>query len=471
MRLAHRASIRRLASKPDLKATLNLPRTEFALHANLALTEHRLVPRLAHEHFSRQADARASAPPFVLHDGPPYANGELHMGHFLNKALKDMINRWKLLRGYRIEFTPGWDCHGLPIELRALQLAGAEAAHELPPLRVREQAAECARQTIAEQRQSFVRWGVMADWHAPYTTMQPRYEAAQLGVLRAMLRRGLLFRGVRPVHWSPASRTALAEAELDYVDAHESSAAYVAFSLARDGALPHALTAASAADAPPALVVWTTTPWTLPANQAICAREDLVYALVRVGEMTVTLGESGAGGAGGAVGAVGAATAAVAPAPTSLLLVAEARVGALGAALGRELHVCHTLEGNALRGLWCLHPLSGRRVPVLFGEHVTDTAGTGLVHTAPGHGPEDFAVGQAHGLASACPVDEHGRFTRDTDEAVPFVGLHVLKEGNAKVLEALTARGALVHVERYLHRYPYDWLNYDYDYLHMSMIG
>ena len=168
MRLAHRATIRRLASKPDLKATLNLPRTEFALHANLALTEHRLVPRLAHEHFSRQADARASAPPFVLHDGPPYANGELHMGHFLNKSLKDMINRWKLLRGYRIEFTPGWDCHGLPIELRALQLAGAEAAHELPPLRVREQAAECARQTIAEQRQSFVRMHTL-------TRPTPRY--------------------------------------------------------------------------------------------------------------------------------------------------------------------------------------------------------------------------------------------------------------------------------------------------------
>ena len=194
-----------------LKSSLNLPRTDFPLHANPALTEPRLVERLAHEHFATQALQRTAAPPFVLHDGPPYANGELHMGHFLNKALKDMINRWKLLRGHRIHYTPGWDCHGLPIELRALQLAGAEAAHELPPLEIRELAAQCATNAIESQRASFVRWGIMADWQAPYTTMQPAYEAAQLGVLKSMLSRGLIFRGARPVHWSPASRTARSE--------------------------------------------------------------------------------------------------------------------------------------------------------------------------------------------------------------------------------------------------------------------
>ena len=425
-----------------IKASLTLPSTAFPLHAKHAANEPALAAKLAVDHYASQTKLRAanSTRDFILHDGPPYANGELHMGHFLNKALKDMINRWQLLRGRRVRFTPGWDCHGLPIELRALQLAGGtEAAHALSPLQIRAQAADCAREAIDAQRSSFMRWGVMGDWSQPYTTMQPAYEAAQLGVLQDMIANGLIVRGARPVHWSPASRTALAEAELDYVDAHKSSAAFIAFPLlSQPSSSSESLDGAS-------LVIWTTTPWTIPANQAVCAREDLTYALVEVGDEVEGSSEEGKGNDGAA------------DAP-SLLILAEARLPALRDALGRELIVKRTLPGSELSGLHCAHPLSGRQVPLLFGDHVTEDAGTGLVHTAPGHGPEDFVIGNAHGLPAACPVDELGCFTSATDEAAPFSGMAVLGEGNKAVIDTLRSNGSLLSVDsKYLHRYPYDW--------------
>lgn len=438
------------SSAQRTKATLSLPTTTFPLHPKHAVNEPVLAPRLADSHYKRQAELHAAEPPeaeFVLHDGPPYANGELHMGHFLNKTLKDMINRWMLLRGRRIRFTPGWDCHGLPIELRALQLAGATAAHTLPPLQILEQAAACALEAIEAQRASFMRWGIMGDWSRPYTTMQPEYEAAQLGVLEAMLGRGLIVRGERPVHWSPASRTALAEAELDYVDGHTSSAAYIAFSLLPS---PSASATVTQQLEGASLVIWTTTPWTVPANQAVCASADLVYALVEVGGRVQSASDNATGdeAPGGAAGT---------PVEGRRLLVAEARVDALQEALGRQLSVRATLPGSQLAGHTCVHPLSSRHVPLLFGDHVTDTAGTGLVHTAPGHGPEDFALGSAHGLPAACPVDETGTFVPLTYEAAPFAGLFVLTEGNQAVLDALERNGALLCVSPYVHRYPYDW--------------
>jgi isoleucyl-tRNA synthetase len=366
------------------------------------------------------------------------------MGHFLNKALKDMINRWMLLRGCRVDFTPGWDCHGLPIELRALQIAGVDSAHALPPLQIRSQAAACAREAIDAQRASFVRWGVMGDWEKPYTTMQPTYEAAQLGVLEAMLGRGLVFRGARPVHWSPASRTALAEAELDYVDAHSSTAAFVAFPVrvGGEGSPPPSWMAADAS-----LVIWTTTPWTLPANEAVCARADLTYSLVEVDEREAGRGEGSEGGGGGGRGGGSG----------ERLVVASSRVEALEEALAQPLRIHATFPGAELGGLRCAHPLSGREVPILFAEHVTDTAGTGLVHTAPAHGPDDYAVGLEHGLSLVCPVDERGLFTAAVDEAAPFVGLEVLSTGNVAVLDALRSSGALLAASEYSHRYPYDW--------------
>jgi isoleucyl-tRNA synthetase len=409
----------------SIKATLNLPKTTFPLYSNPAIAEPPMAPLLSQELYAHQAAVRTDAPLFVLHDGPPYANGDLHMGHFLNKVLKDVFSRWRLLCGDRIHYVPGWDCHGLPIELKALQASGAEAAHALPPLELRSIAAACAREAVASQRHSFLRWGIMADWGGAYTTMQPAYEAAQLGVLREMLQRGLVFRGARPVHWSPASRTALAEAELEHVDDHVSTAAYIAFPLAQ---APVAFTRGSVETAGPVeMLIWTTTPWTIPANQAVCANAELGYALAAF-EL---------------------------PSGRRQLILAESTLEAVAAALGAlSFDVVTTMPGTALGGLRCEHPLSGRQVPLLLAEHVTGGTGTGLVHTAPGHGADDFAVGQAHGLDTTAPVDERGRFTDAVAEAAPFVGLPVLSEGTAAVIKALKATDKLLAADPYTHRYP-----------------
>ncbi|KAL1495450.1 hypothetical protein AB1Y20_016818 [Prymnesium parvum] len=404
--------------KASLKASLNLPKTSFPLNPKPAAVEPCFAPRLSSGHYKAQVASRAGAEAFVLHDGPPYANGELHMGHFLNKVLKDVINRWKLLQGYRVHYVPGWDCHGLPIELKALEALGADAAADLAPLELRKAAAECARHAIRAQREAFLRWGVMADWDHAYTTMQPAYEAAQLGVLRGMLQRGLIHRGERPVHWSPVMRTALAEAELEYERGHVSTAAYIRFGAAPASPLAAALQLEEGVGA----LIWTTMPWTIAANQALCVNPTFVYA------------------------------------PMQWLLVAESRVEAVAAALGAEVVQRGAgLAGRDLAGMEWEHPLSRRRVPMLCGAHVTDDSGTGLVHTAPGHGDVDFAVGKAHGLHIASPVDERGCFTTGTAEAAPFAGLPVLGEGNVAVLEALRGRGALLASAPYTHSYPYDW--------------
>ena len=359
-----------------------------------AAAEEPLIERLCDEHYAWQASSRAGAPLFVLHDGPPYANGPLHMGHLLNKVLKDTILRAKLLRGYRVHFRPGWDCHGLPIELKALELARERREAVPDAAATRAAAAQCAADTIAIQRSSFKRWGVMGDWERPYLTMSPEYEAAQLEVFRRMVRRDLIFRGERPVHWSPASRTALAEAELEYVDDHVSTAAYVGFGLragARASAGARALLEGGGGAAPIA-AIWTTTPWTLPANQAVCVGADLTYTLA-------------------------------AAASSERYIVAEPRREALAEALGTPLEAIGSVVGSELEGCVCVHPLSAREVPILFGGHVSADAGTGLVHTAPAHGLDDFSVCQENGLLeTACPVDADGRFT-DEGDAAPFAGL------------------------------------------------
>ena len=492
------------------------------------------------------------------------------MGHFLNKVLKDTINRWQMLKGRRVHYQPGWDCHGLPIEIRALQQAAAAAASAgdgaappslaEDPLLLREAAAACARDAMAGQLTSFERWGVMGAWDAPYTTMQPAYEAAELGVLRSLLRRGLIYRGRRPVHWSPATRTALAEAELEYPEGHTSVAAYIGFGLLPPAPPPRsdaaaASQAATATTALPADVaaamgaaggvlvpIWTTTPWTIPANQAVCANADLEYLLVTVAPGSAAPGSAAQTAHDGAEGAQGAVEAQalevrrlkdeglgnkeprVAAAVAELLrlkamlsqeppaqdterpqqpaaaqpavgqqaaglagrvmLVAAARLEAVQAALGvtlQPLPGAEAMTGAQLQGLRCAHPLSGRAVPLLCAAHVTDAAGTGFVHTAPAHGPEDFEVGETHGLSLVCAVDEAGRFSTAQavaeaeaeaeagegqggggggTEAAAFDGLPVLTEGNVAVLDALRQRGAaclLGYEDGYTHRYAYDW--------------
>jgi len=364
---------------------------------------------------------------FVLHDGPPYANGSLHMGHAMNKILKDIINKFYLLNGRKVRYVPGWDCHGLPIELKVLQAMKSEERQQLTPLKLRQKAKEFALKTVDEQRESFKRYGIWGDWEHPYLTLQPEYEAAQIGVFGQMVLNGHIYRGRKPVHWSPSSKTALAEAELEYPEGHTSRSLYAAFAIA---------TLAPALQMPldPFLgelgvAIWTTTPWTIPANLAISVNPELVYAVVEVGDN--------------------------APGQFKYLIVARDLVDRLAETLGTSLSIQATVMGKTLEGTTYRHPLCDRQSEIVIGgDYVTTESGTGLVHTAPGHGQEDYLVGLRYGLPIFSPVDDNGNFT---EEAGAFAGLNVLGGGNAAVVEALNAAGSLLKEEAYVHKYPYDW--------------
>lgn len=366
--------------------------------------------------------------PFVLHDGPPYANGDLHMGHALNKILKDMVNKFQLLQGRKAKFVPGWDCHGLPIELKVLQSMKSSERQALTPIELRRKAAAFAKQTVESQRQSFQRWGIWADWEEPYLTLQPEYEAEQLGVFGAMFLKGHIYRGRKPVHWSPSSRTALAEAELEYPPKHTSTSIYVGFEVSE----PAPCLAAHAADGPPIRVaIWTTTPWTIPANLAVAVNADLEYALVgheALGYRALVATE----------------------------LAASLATRIEGLPQGAKLEVLGTFKGAELAGTKYTHPLAGRTSEVVVGgDYITTDSGTGLVHTAPGHGQEDYQTGLKYGLELLSPVDDAGRFTAEA--GAEFEGKSVLGEGNIAVIDALRAAGALIAQEAYEHKYPYDW--------------
>lgn len=370
--------------------------------------------------------------PFVLHDGPPYANGTLHMGHAMNKTLKDIINKYQLLRGRKVCYVPGWDCHGLPIELKVLQEMKPEERQQLTPLTLRRRAKEWALQQVEQQRQSFMRYGVWGDWQNPYLTMLPEYEAAQIHVFGQMFLKGYIYRGLKPVYWSPSSQTALAEAELEYPDGHTSRSIYVAF--------PMVSLADTASALKPYLeelgvAIWTTTPWTIPANLAVAVNPDLTYAIVEVmGEGQEILGGQ---------------------LRFRYLIVAKDLIERLSKTIGAELTLQAEVKGKDLEHSTYLHPLFERESPIVIGgDYVTTESGTGLVHTAPGHGMDDFAVGQRYGLPVLSPVDDHGNFT---EEAGPFKGLNVLKDANEAIIQALAEAKTLLKEETYAHRYPYDW--------------
>ncbi len=410
------------------KDTLNLLRTPFAMRANARVREPEIQTLWAdlslYERLSRQNPGE----PFTLHDGPPYANGALHVGHALNKILKDIINKHALLQGRKACFVPGWDCHGLPIELKVLQGMGGEERRGLTPIELRRRARAYALEQVELQKAGFRRWGIWADWDEPYLTLNKDYEAAQIGVFGRMVLAGHIYRGLKPVHWSPSSRTALAEAELEYPDGHTSPSVYAAFPVV---ALPEALEArltsagiASAAEGL-AVAIWTTTPWTLPANLAVSVNGELEYAICRRGD-------------GG-----------------GHLVVAAELVQTLAADPGLALEPLLSVKGRELEGILYRHPLFDRTAPVVLGgDYITTESGTGLVHTAPGHGVDDFATGRKYGLAVLCPVDEAGTLTA---EAGPFAGLNVLKDANPAIITALREAGALLAERPYEHRYPYDW--------------
>jgi len=427
------------AGQISYKDTLNLLQTPFAMRANAKVREPEIqafwAERRIYERLSQQNPGEA----FTLHDGPPYANGALHVGHALNKILKDIINKTALLQGQKARFVPGWDCHGLPIELKVLQGLSSSERAELTPVSLRQKAHAYALEQVEGQKAGFRRWGIWADWDQPYLTLQKNYEAAQIGVFGAMVLAGHIYRGLKPVHWSPSSRTALAEAELEYPDGHTSPSVYAAFPVVE---LPKGLAAELSAAGLPAEVatgagglavaIWTTTPWTLPANLAVSVNGRLDYAICAVAPR----GEGAA------------------PAASHLVVAAELREG-LETSLELTLTPLLSVKGAALEGIVYRHPLLERTSPVLIGgDTITTEAGTGLVHTAPGHGVDDFNTGKKAGLPVLCPVDEAGTLTA---EAGPFAGTNVLKDANPTIIAALEATGLLLKQERYAHRYPYDW--------------
>ncbi|MDB9525668.1 isoleucine--tRNA ligase [Oscillatoria sp. CS-180] len=415
------------------KDTVLLPKTTFEMRANAAKREPEIQKFWKENNFYEKLAETNPGEPFVLHDGPPYANGSLHIGHALNKILKDIINKYQVLQGRKVRYVPGWDCHGLPIELKVLQKMDAEARANLTPLKLRYKARAFALKTVDEQRESFKRYGVWGDWETPYMTLQPQYEAAQINVFGQMYLKGYIYRGLKSVHWSPTSQTALAEAELEYPEGHKSPSIYAAFPMVKAAEAAESTLAPYLSDL--GIAIWTTTPWTIPANMAVAVNPELTYAVVEV----------------------------AAGQPFKYLLIAKDLRDRLTQVLETELTIHAELKGADLEGCEYRHPLQdqlptdkrGETSPVLIGgDYVTTESGTGLVHTAPGHGQEDFQVGQRYGLAVLCPVDERGDMT---EEAGPFQGMNVLKDANPAVIEALEQAGSLLKQELYEHKYPYDW--------------
>ena len=423
------------------KETVNLPQTAFNMRANAVQREPELQQFWAENKIYEQLSQNNPQDSFILHDGPPYANGALHMGHALNKILKDIINKYKLLQGHKIDYIPGWDCHGLPIELKVLQKIKSKERQELTPLKLRQKAKEFALEAQREQCEGFKRYGIWGDWKHPYLTLTPEYEAAQIDVFGQMVLKGNIYRGLKPVHWSPSSRTALAEAELEYPEGHTSPSIYVAFPVTKLGE-----SAAELEQYLPNLsvAIWTTTPWTIPGNLAVAVNEELEYAVVEMSPPLPSVESM------------------MAKEGVTYLIVAKDLVEKLSATLGVELKVKTTLTGKALENTTYRHSLFDRESKVVIGgDYITTESGTGLVHTAPGHGQEDYITGQKYDLPILSPVDDGGKFT---EEAGKFAGLQVVAKGNEKVsagnqaiIDALTEAGALLKHEEYAHKYPYDW--------------
>ncbi|OMO82700.1 Aminoacyl-tRNA synthetase, class Ia [Corchorus capsularis] len=430
--------------------TVNLPKTTFGMRAN-ALAREPEIQKMWDEHqvFKRVVDKNDGGN-FVLHDGPPYANGVLHIGHALNKILKDFINRYKLLQKYKVHFVPGWDCHGLPIELKVLQSLDQDARKDLTSLNLRAMAAKFAKETVKAQMSYFQRFGVWADWNNPYLTLDPEYEAAQIEVFGEMALKGYIYRDRKPVHWSPSSRTALAEAELEYHEHHVSRSIYALFKIVtapstNDGSLEEFFPDLC-------LAIWTTTPWTIPANAAVAVNARLEYAVVEAKLLSEDVPTS-AGNEKRRLGNV------LKEQKKPFLIVALDLVPTLETKWGIKLNIKKTLFGSDLENCRYVHPINNTECPVVVGgDYITTESGTGLVHTAPGHGQEDYVTWLKYGpkkLGSLySPVDDDGKFT---EEAGQFSGLDVLGDGNIAVVKYLDEKMSLLMEELYEHKYPYDW--------------
>ena len=482
------------SDKNKYSSTVFLPTTAFPMRANAIERERDLMKFSCDKLYRWQSEVkRVGGRRVIIHDGPPYANGALHIGHLLNRVLKDVLVRRQILKGNVVSFIPGWDCHGLPIELNALKqlLAKPPATAEPPsssspsspssvsssstssssapsstpsvpsdpvssnssdvsvvdvaaspiaskdPRGVRSAAYALARSTIQQHLVETERWHLAFDPKNIYTTMDPKYEAAQLRVFGSMLQKGLVFRGLRPVHWSPSSRTALAEAELEYNDAHTSAAVHVAFDLdvvrtnASHAPLMQRLGSAGVdLSSPVSFVAWTTTPWTLPANQALCVHDKFDYSFCACAPTSV--------GGDGLM-------------RSGVVILLTSKVDALSAQLGIVGAPLATVRGAELVGLTYVHPMSGQRHRVLHAAFVTAELGTGIVHTAPAHGFDDYDVGVSNGLLCSCLVDDDGRYTQEAGQDLH--GKSVLSDGATAVMQMLQASGHLLSSSNFVHKY------------------
>ena len=407
----------------DYKTTLNLPKTSFPMKANLANREPNALKRWQEIGlYQKIRDKFSGQPQFVLHDGPPYANGPIHIGHAVNKVLKDMIIKSKTLQGFDSPYVPGWDCHGLPIELMVEKKIG-KAGVKVSAAEFRKACRTYATKQVAMQKEEFVRLGVFGDWERPYLSMDFQFEADVVRSLGRIIENGHLHKGSKPVHWCTDCGSALAEAEVEYEDKRspaidvrfgvQDEAAFIECFHSSDGAPGHG---------PISVVIWTTTPWTLPANQAVSLNPDFDYVMVQSGEERLILAEK-------------------------LMKDAMLRYGL------DDYRVVAYCKGKDLEHMKLNHPFYDRIVPVIVGHHVTAEAGTGAVHTAPGHGQDDYVIGQQYNLPVDNPVGDNGVFLTSTPL---FAGKHVFS-ANADVIEVLQEQGALLHDEALNHSYPHCW--------------
>ncbi|MEO8439208.1 MAG: isoleucine--tRNA ligase [Spartobacteria bacterium] len=397
----------------NYKETLNLPKTDFPMKAGLAAREPEMLRSWQETRLYEQIQAaRAEAELFVLHDGPPFANGDVHMGTALNKILKDLVVKSKTMAGYRAPFVPGWDCHGLPIEYKVVK-----ETRGLSPLEVRQRSEAFARKFIDIQREQFKRLGVFGDWEHPYLTMNPAYEAEILRAFAIFVERGLVYESLKPVFWSTGAQTALAEAEVEYQD-RQDTAAYVKFPIVTGEWKGRA-----------SIVIWTTTPWTLPANLAIAVHPKEIYVAQQF-----TRGDE-----------------------TEVLLLAASLTGTVADATGWQPagEPLQKFPGNKLEGIGAQHPFLPRTAIVLSADFVTMDTGTGAVHIAPGHGEDDYSLGKANDLPILSPVDDLGRYTEEV--GLPeLVGQYVF-DANADIVRLLRERQMLIAEQPYQHSYPYCW--------------
>ncbi len=406
---------------PEWKDTVNLPRTEFPMKANLPTSEPATLARWTEMGlYGRIRAARAGAPKYILHDGPPYANGRIHIGHALNKILKDIVVKSRTMAGFDAPYVPGWDCHGLPIELNVDKELGSKKK-TLSTAEFRRECRKYASKFVEIQREEFERLGGLGDWSAPYLTMNYGYQAAIVRALGKFVEQNLVYKGKKPVHWCLHCRTALAEAEVEYDD-HTSPSVYVEFPLKADSAPALAAKVPELAGRSVSVLIWTTTPWTLPSNLAVAFNPDYIYGAYPVGDGVVILAEG----------------------------LAEKVAAVTGRTLGEPVA---KFPGKRLEGLVFRHPLYERDSLAVLGDYVTLEQGTGAVHTAPGHGVDDYHTGLRYGLEVYAPVGPGGHFL---DEVELFAGLKVF-DANPVIIEALRERGRLWKHENYGHSYPHCW--------------